>query len=117
MIYLASPYSDPDSAIREQRFEAACEATAVLMRQGQWTFSPIVNTHVLTTHGMPLDSGFWEPYNRELLSRCSELWVLMLPGWRESVGVRREVAMAEEMKLSVVYWTGPDSLDPSVRPR
>ena len=34
MIYLASPYSDPDPAVREQRFEAACAVTAVMLRAG-----------------------------------------------------------------------------------
>jgi len=28
MIYLASPYSSPDPAVREARFRAACKATA-----------------------------------------------------------------------------------------
>ena len=31
MIYLASPYSDPAPAVREQRFEAACAVTAAMV--------------------------------------------------------------------------------------
>ncbi len=34
MIYLASPYSHPDVAVREARFHAACRAAAEFMRDG-----------------------------------------------------------------------------------
>lgn len=45
MIYLASPYSHPDPAVEELRFEAACEAACKLMQQGHHVFSPIAHTH------------------------------------------------------------------------
>jgi hypothetical protein len=32
MIYLASPYSHPDPLVRKARFDAACRATADLIR-------------------------------------------------------------------------------------
>ena len=34
MMYLASPYSDPDPAVRKQRFEAVCATTAAMLRVG-----------------------------------------------------------------------------------
>ncbi|GIW55540.1 MAG: hypothetical protein KatS3mg082_1944 [Nitrospiraceae bacterium] len=34
MIYLASPYSHPDPAVREERFHAACRAAAALLLAG-----------------------------------------------------------------------------------
>ncbi len=34
MIYLASPYSHPDPAVREQRFRAAGDTAAALIRAG-----------------------------------------------------------------------------------
>ena len=42
MIYLASPYSDPDPAVRQSRFEAACKATAEMLRAGLIVFSPVM---------------------------------------------------------------------------
>jgi len=34
MIYLASPYSHPDPAVRAERYRAACRATAALLLAG-----------------------------------------------------------------------------------
>jgi hypothetical protein len=45
MIYLASPYSHADDAIRAQWFDAACRAAAELMRAGHTVYSPIVHGH------------------------------------------------------------------------
>jgi hypothetical protein len=60
MIYLSSPYSAPDPAVREARFQAACRATAELMRAGRIVYSPIVFSHPLTAFGLPTDWSYWE---------------------------------------------------------
>jgi nucleoside 2-deoxyribosyltransferase len=98
MIYLASPYSDPDPAVREQRFRDACRATAALLKSGHAVFSPIAHSHALAEHhGLPTDWNFWERCNREHLERCEEVVVLMLDGWRESPGVQAEINIAREL--------------------
>jgi hypothetical protein len=103
MIYLASPYSHPDSDVREQRFEAACAAAAALMRAGHRVFSPIAHGHPLTRHSVPGDWTFWEPHARWHLERCDEVVVLMLDGWNESAGVLSEIAIAGELGKVVWY--------------
>lgn len=97
MIYLASPYSHPDPAIRERRFRDACRAAVVLLRAGNAVFSPIAHSHPLVEHGLPTEWSFWERIDREHLGRCDEVVVLMLDGWEESVGVRGEIRIAREM--------------------
>ena len=97
MIYLASPYSHPDPAIREQRYHAACRATAALLRIGHTVFSPIVHSHPLASLGLPTDWKFWARFDRDHLERCDEVWVLTLDGWRESVGVREEIRIARQL--------------------
>ncbi len=47
MIYLASPYTHVDAAVRESRFDAACLAMSTLMRAGLSVYSPIVHSHPL----------------------------------------------------------------------
>lgn len=94
MIYLASPYSHPDAAVRQQRFESACRAAAELIRRGHVVFSPIAHSHSIAQHGLPVDWRFWEAQDRRLLAACDELWVLTLDGWRESRGVQAEIAIA-----------------------
>jgi len=58
MIYLASPYTSDDPAVRQQRFEAACRAAAAMIRQGQTVFSPIAHSHAICAFGVPLDWRF-----------------------------------------------------------
>ena len=101
MIYLASPYSDPDPAVREARFDAACAHTATMIRAGRLVYSPIVHSHPLANHGLGADWDFWAAHDRAMLGLCEALVVLELPGWQQSVGVRAEVAIARELGLPV----------------
>lgn len=94
LTYLASPYSHPDAAVRQQRFEAACRVAAALIRRGHVVFSPIAHSHSIAQHGLPVDWGFWERHDRRLLAACDELWVLKLDGWQHSRGVQAEIAIA-----------------------
>lgn len=103
MIYLASPYSHPDPAVRAQRFRAACRAAVALLHAGHVVFSPITHSHPLAQHGLPGNWQFWERYDREFLQRCDEVVVLMLPGWRKSVGVQAEIRIARELGKPVRY--------------
>jgi nucleoside 2-deoxyribosyltransferase len=103
MIYLASPYSHPDAAVREQRFRSACQAAARLMRNGEVVFSPIAHGHPIALHGLPTDWRFWERHDREQLNRCDEVVVLTLDGWRESEGVQAEIRIAGELGKPVRY--------------
>lgn len=104
LIYLASPYSHPDPAVRLQRFETVCFVAANLMRDGVHLYSPIAHTHPIALKGeLPLGWEFWEQYDRKILAACQELWVVMMDGWRESKGVAAEIKIAEEMGLPVKY--------------
>ncbi len=103
MIYLASPYSHPDTAVREQRFRAACHAAVALLHAGRVVFSPIAHSHPLAQHGLPGNWHFWERYDRAFLERCDEVMVLMLDGWQESVGVQAEIRIARELGKPVRF--------------
>ena len=104
MIYLASPYSHPHAIVRELRFQDACLATAQLFRAGQNVFSPILHGHPLTVHGLPTDWSYWERFDRDHIQRCDRMIVLMVDGWRESVGVTAEIQIAAELGRSIRYW-------------
>jgi len=97
MIYLASPYSHPDQAVEQARFDAVCQAAAALMRRGHLVFSPIAHSHAIARFGLPTDWAFWQRYDRAFLAWCDELWVLTLPGWEQSAGVQAEMRIAREM--------------------
>lgn len=103
MIYLASPYTHPDAAVRQERFEAACRAAAELIRRGHIVFSPVAHSHGIAQHGLPVDWSFWERHDRRLLVACDELWVLKLDGWQQSRGVQAEIAIARELGKPVHF--------------
>jgi nucleoside 2-deoxyribosyltransferase len=103
MIYLASPYSHPDATIREARFQAACRAAAALIRAGHAVYSPIAHSHPIAAYGLPTDWSYWERDARLHLKTRAEVVVLTLDGWRESVGVAAELAIAAELGLPVRY--------------
>lgn len=107
MIYLASPYTHDDPAIREARFEAACHAAGQLMMvTGDNVFSAIAHTHPIATRcDLSLGWAYWKSFDLKMLEACDELVVLMLDGWRESKGVTAEIAFANEMGIPVNYMT------------
>jgi hypothetical protein len=109
MIHLASPYSSPSAVVRRCRWWEACRATASLIRSGHVVFSPIVHSHPLVDHGLPVDWNWWERFDREYLQRCDELVVLTLDGWEESVGVAAEICLAQELGKPVRYLEPADA--------
>lgn len=109
MIYLASPYSSPSAVVRRCRYWEACRAAASLIRSGHVVFSPIVHSHPLVEHGLPLDWTWWERIDREFLVRCDEVIVLTLDGWEQSLGVAAEIRLAEELGKPVRYLEPEDA--------
>ena len=103
-IYLASPYSHDNPDVRETRFELAAKAAASLMRQGHFAFSPIAHSHPLAVHGdLRGDWKFWRDFDHSFFDWCDELWVLTLPEWDKSPGVRAEVVDAQKRGIPVKY--------------
>ena len=103
MIYLASPYTHVDDAVRESRFDAACLATSTLMRAGLSVYSPIVHSHPLVRYGLPIEWEFWQDHDCEHLRRCDSVIVLTLDGWKASRGVQAEIELAIEFDLPIRY--------------
>jgi hypothetical protein len=109
LVYLASPYSHDDPAIREQRFHAACAKAAELMRAGVLLFSPIAHTHPIAQFDLPKGWDFWERYDREYLDVCKALVVLTIDGWATSKGVCAEVCIMRDSGKPV-FWLAPNEM-------
>lgn len=102
--YLASPYSHPDPAVREERFQAVCLVAAHLMSLGQVVFSPIAHSHPIALAGeLPGDWEYWKSAAETMIRNAEELKVVMLPGWDESKGVAAEIEMAENLGIPISY--------------
>lgn len=111
MIYLATPYSHPDPAVRAWRFQQASALwhnyfTACSTRTTSSTviFSPIVYAHpVAVRHKMPTEHAFWARYCRRMLGLSNDLWVCQLDGWEESHGMNDEIDTAKLLGIPVTY--------------
>jgi hypothetical protein len=69
------------------------------MQRKYHIFCPIAHTHPIATIGnLPLGFDFWEEFDREMIEHCEEFWVVGMPGWKESKGVTRELAIAKELR-------------------
>lgn len=97
MIYLASPYTDKDYAVMEDRYIIARDVTAALLARGEIIFSPIVHCHELAKHNdLPRDIHFWWRYNSGMIRAASAFAILTLDNWKTSKGVSREYRLASE---------------------
>jgi hypothetical protein len=116
LVYLASPYSHPDPAVREGRFQEVCRAAAHLMRAGLHVFSPIAHTHPVALAGsLPSGWEYWRGYDDAVLSACRALVVLAMEGWESSRGVAGEVEIARELGIPILHVSpAPRQLDVAV---
>lgn len=104
MIYLASPYSHPDPAVRESRYMAVCRAAANLICQRYIVFSPIVHSHGIALHGnLAGDWNTWREFDLWFITRCDKLIILKLDGWKESAGIKAEIEIAERLGKPIEF--------------
>jgi hypothetical protein len=103
MKYLAIPYTDTNPEVMRQRFETANRTAAELMKRGLLIYSPISHSHPIAQHGLPLDWEYWQHYDKEILSICDELIIIMADGWEESNGINAERDMAFQRGMVISY--------------
>ncbi len=107
MIYIASPYTDPDPEVMQRRYEAVLRYCVHLVQTEEVPYSPIVHFHQMAFHfQMPTDRVYWKKVNTTMLRKADDLHVLCLPDWTDSKGTREEVADAKVMYIPVYYAPG-----------
>lgn len=112
IIYLASPYSHPNPEVKHERFEEIARIAGTLMGEGQLIFCPITHTHPIQLYSADLPSGwdFWQRFDKEFLDFCKGMIVVMMDGWKESVGVQAEIQYMKMQNKNILY------LDVSIHP-
>lgn len=102
MIYLASPYTHHDPFVQSDRLQVARAAAAHFIALGKHVFSPIVYGVAIQPKLTP--DYNWRPFDLNMLNRCDTIWVLCLPGWRESKGVQAEISAARlDFQIPIRY--------------
>lgn len=110
MLYLASPYSDPDPHIRKARYVGVMKIAHALQtasgHEHHLIYSPIMHFHPMCLHhDMPTGADFWWNINKHAMDVSSQLVVACMSGWDESVGVALEIAYAKSINMPVAYHT------------
>lgn len=101
MLYLATPYTGHPGGL-EVAWRDACDAAALLLREGVLVYSPIAHTHAIAQrHELPKDYAFWRRFDEDMISASRGVIVCLLPGWNTSRGVQAEVAYASEINRPV----------------
>jgi nucleoside 2-deoxyribosyltransferase len=114
LIYLASPYSSYDREELNERVRKTERATATLIERGHLIFSPILHSHYIAhlvsfdplNHAPDKMTG-WMAYDFAMIDKADEVWVLQIPGWDTSNGVRAEVEYAQKTGKPIKYVTAP----------
>lgn len=104
MIYLASPYAHEDSLVMKTRFLLAEQVTAHFLKNKVWVYSPIVHNHQIgLNYNLEFEHSDWMAFDLDMLRRCESLYVLAIPGWKESRGVGIEIDIATRLSMHIDY--------------
>lgn len=116
LIYLATPYtcqSHKSLRVREriegERFRVVTEVSIILLKRSLVLFSPITQSHIQKQIAIGMgvslagDFTFWSKFDLTILSFCTALYVLKIPGWDTSEGVQAEIAEAKRLDIPVSY--------------
>lgn len=104
MIYLASPYSDPDPTVRLRRAFQAQDFVLQNLRKSIYLYSPIMYYHGISVlFKLPSEFEFWRGTNEDALANSDALWVLKLEGWERSRGIQHELAFAAANDIPIEH--------------
>lgn len=99
LTYLSHPYTDADPVVMDERLAIAKRVTRQLMGIGRHVFSPVV--YALATEPEATGWEAWQAFDLAMVEKCDYLFVLDIPGWRESVGVQAEIDRAKLLFIPV----------------
>ena len=109
LVYIASPYSNPDDRVRHENYLIVTKIAADLVSRGHVAISPITYGHMLLEHAsMPTDWEFWENFCITLLRKCEKMIVCnSMVGWNNSRGVAAEIEFAKQNGIEIEYLVKP----------
>lgn len=105
LIYLASPFTHKNKSVMEERFWVVSEVAGRLTKERNvHLYCPIaMGWPIAQKADLPTDWNYWQHNCKVFISRCQELWVVMIDGWKESTGVQAEIEYAKSIGISVKY--------------
>ena len=111
LVYLATPYTDPDPTVRDKRFRDVSRCAGWLMLKADvYVYSPISMTHQMWLEmsdmpGTGFEWQFWANFDEFMVDKCREFWIFCIEGWEQSVGVTAERKIAKQYGVVTRYVT------------
>lgn len=99
LAYIAGPYRGKTINETRENIRLAEKAAVEYWEKGYAVICPHLNSAFLD--GICSDEHFLRAYE-EILKRCD--LVVMLPGWTNSVGSKREFFLAEGLGIPTIMW-------------
>lgn len=107
-IYVAIPYSDKSQKVMKYRYDMANLVSAHLILTGHIVFSPISHSHPISfaaSQNIQTLGDLWYEQDLTFIEHwATNLYVVCVDGWRESVGVRLEIQKAKSLGIPVYYF-------------
>lgn len=105
-VYIASPFSSTNKAVERFRYNEVTRISAKLYYKYPHAFIlPITQSYQLKKHEPRLGGSFarWRDVDLKFISVSDEVWVVMLDGWKDSIGVIAEIEYANKIGKIVRY--------------
>ncbi|MCK9532356.1 MAG: DUF1937 family protein [Gammaproteobacteria bacterium] len=117
LIYVASPYSDPDKQVVQLRMNKFAGIMAKLIEHKFHPVSPLLNHYLadVVTVNFPLTWDWWQDYSRLLLSKCDHM-IVIGPDWEKSTGTMAEIEIATELSIPISYLTTYKDIENFINP-
>lgn len=117
-VYLAGPYSHAKPEMMKAREIDHARCALALKQKGVLVYCPIAETATIAELGGYLGTGWedWRDHDLWLLSCCTDMYILMIHGWRDSKGVRGELKYALKNNIKVSFCTVDGQVDSSYDP-
>ncbi len=105
LVYIMSPYTDPDSMVMEQSYQNVrrYENFLTVKFPDALFYSPIVHFHqVALVRHLPRDIDYWRTKNRCMIHRSQLGIVLRDEGWMISKGIKWECDLFETLNTPYI---------------
>jgi hypothetical protein len=103
-IFVISPYTHPDIAVKECRVLEADYYIGELVRQGKVAYSTVSSMHHITNLcNLPDSWDYWKRHCEMMIASTYEVHVLCLDGWEESEGTQAEIEIAKMFNKKITY--------------
>lgn len=104
LYFIACPYSDPNPAVVQQRFDQCTYVATTLTLAGFAVYSQITMTHPINQVAAQVKKKItWAPIDETFMEKCDELIILTLQGWDQSNGIASEMEYFKSRNRQI--WT------------